>query len=100
MEQDLAKVWRDLQRCIRQLDGSTVTLVTLDGRRIEHFRPQDFTARSLVHVRGVIDSGAAGASSLALDLSDIQSVSIEDQAGPATPCADAREAQQAMRSSF
>ena len=80
MEQDLAKIWRDLQQCMRRLGGSTVTVTTVDGRRIEHFRPQDFIATSLVHVRGVVEGPSADASVQAFDLSTIQSVTIEEQA--------------------
>jgi hypothetical protein len=80
MEQDLAKIWRDLQHCMQRLGGSTVTVTTVDGRRIEHFRPQDFIATSLVHVRGVIDGAPADASVQAFDLSAIQSVTMEGQA--------------------
>ena len=80
MEQDLAKIWRDLQNCMRRLGGATVTVTTTDGRRIEHFRPQDFVATSLVHVRGVVEGAPADAKVQAFDLSAIQSVTIEEQA--------------------
>lgn len=91
MEQDLAKIWRDLQNCMRRLDGGTVTVTTVDGRKIERFRPQDFIATSLVHVRGVVDGAPADAGALAFDLSTIQSVTIEAQPEHAPSRGSARD---------